>query len=268
MNLQLATISTPLAAPVITRARLRAANTASAAGAGRLLAQAITTARGAGVTGQVLCRADSAYYGWAFVGTAIRHKAWIAVTARVYPAVVKAISSIEEDSWTPIAYPNAVFDKAEDLGQRCRSHRDRFHRVHRATQGRTRGCHLVVRRVKRLQPLAGDGTEQGELFATYRHHAFITNSTLGLVEADERHRGHAVIEQVIAELQRRAAGTPAQREVRSQRRLGRPRGDRVQHRPCCGRYRPAPYALGDPADPDHQRARPNRLVVPPDREAA
>ena len=37
-------------------------------------------------------------------------------------------------------------------------------------------------------------------FATYRHHAFITNSTLGLVEADQTHRGHAVIEQVIAEL--------------------------------------------------------------------
>jgi hypothetical protein len=57
-----------------------------------------------------------------------------------------------------------------------------------------------VRRVKRLQPLAGDGTEQGELFAAYRHHGFITNSTLGMVEADQRHRDHAVVEQVIAEL--------------------------------------------------------------------
>jgi hypothetical protein len=54
--------------------------------------------------------------------------------------------------------------------------------------------------VKRLQPLASDGTEQGELFATYRHHAFITNSTLSVVEADQRHRDHALVEQVIAEL--------------------------------------------------------------------
>lgn len=61
-------------------------------------------------------------------------------------------------------------------------------------------CRLIVRRVKRLQPLASDGTEQGELFATYRHHAFITNSTLSTVEADERHRDHALVEQVIAEL--------------------------------------------------------------------
>jgi hypothetical protein len=50
LNLQLATISTPTAAPVIARARLRAGNTASATGAGRLLGQAIKTARAAGVT--------------------------------------------------------------------------------------------------------------------------------------------------------------------------------------------------------------------------
>ena len=48
LNVQVATISTPTAAPVIARARLRRGNTASAAGAGRLLAQAISTARAAG----------------------------------------------------------------------------------------------------------------------------------------------------------------------------------------------------------------------------
>lgn len=57
-----------------------------------------------------------------------------------------------------------------------------------------------MRRVKRIQPLASDGTAQGELFAAYRHHAFITNSDLPLVEADQRHRDHAIVEQVIAEL--------------------------------------------------------------------
>jgi hypothetical protein len=81
---------------------------------------------------------------------------------------------------------------------------------------------LVVRRVKRLQPLASDGREQGELFATYRHHDFVTNSTLkgelfatyrhhdfvtnstlSVVDADQRHRDHATVEQVIAELKSR-----------------------------------------------------------------
>ena len=62
------------------------------------------------------------------------------------------------------------------------------------------GCRLVVRRVRRLQPQASDGTVQGELFAAYRHHGFITNTTLSTIAADQHHRGHAIIEQVIAEL--------------------------------------------------------------------
>jgi hypothetical protein len=57
-----------------------------------------------------------------------------------------------------------------------------------------------VRRVKRHQQLASDGTGQGELLATHRRHAFIANSTLSMIEADERHRDHAIIEQTIAEL--------------------------------------------------------------------
>lgn len=201
LNIQLATISTPTAAPVIARARLRKGNTASATGAGRMLAQAIKTARAAGVTAKILARADSAYYGWAFIGTAIRHQAWFSVTARMNPAVLKAITGIDEDAWTPIAYPNAVFDEAE---QRWVSDAEVAEVPFVAFTGRRKAehvpCRLVVRRVKRLQPLASDGSEQGELFATYRHHAFITNSTLGLVEADQRHRDHALIEQVIAEL--------------------------------------------------------------------
>ena len=201
LNIQLATISSPLAAPVIARARLRKGNTASHTGAGRLLAQALTTARAAGVTGQVLCRADSAYYGWAFVGTALRRKAWFSVTARMNPAVVKAITSITEDEWTAIKYPNAVFDEAE---QRWVSDAEVAEVPFVAFTGRRKrehvACRLVVRRVRRFQPLTGDGTEQGELFATYRHHAFITNSTLGTIEADQRHRDHALVEQVIAEL--------------------------------------------------------------------
>ncbi len=56
LNVQVATICTPITAPAITRARLRK-------GCGRLLQQAISTARAAGVTGRVIARVDSAYYG-------------------------------------------------------------------------------------------------------------------------------------------------------------------------------------------------------------
>jgi Transposase DDE domain group 1 len=55
------TISTDLAAPVIAGMRLRAGKTGSGRGAGRMVAQAIATARAAGITGQILVRGDSAY---------------------------------------------------------------------------------------------------------------------------------------------------------------------------------------------------------------
>jgi Transposase DDE domain group 1 len=55
------TISTDLAAPVIAGMRLRAGKTGSGKGAGRMVAQAIATARAAGITGQILVRGDSAY---------------------------------------------------------------------------------------------------------------------------------------------------------------------------------------------------------------
>ena len=201
LNAQLAVVSTPLAAPVIAAARLRRGNSASAAGAGRLLAQAITTARNAGVKGQILARADSAYYGHAFVGTAVRAKVWFSVTARMNPQVKKAIAAIGEEQWRTIKYPHAIFDEAE---QRWISDAEVAEVPFVAFTSRRKAehvdCRLIVRRVKRLQPLASDGTEQSELFATYRHHGFITNSTLELVEADQRHRDHAIIEQVIAEL--------------------------------------------------------------------
>lgn len=206
LNVQLATISTPTTAPVLARARLRKGNTASATGAGRLLAQAITTAQAAGVTGRVLARADSAYYGWAFVGTALRHDAWFSVTARMTATVTAAITAIPADAWQTIQYPDAIWeeDPTTPAGGYWISHAQVAQMPFTAFTSRRKAehvpCRLVVRRVKRLQPRAADGTEQGELFATYRHHPFITNSTLGMVEADERHRDHAVIEQTIAEL--------------------------------------------------------------------
>src|SRR4051794_22065737 len=55
------TISTQHSAPVIAGMRLRAGKTGSGKGAGRMVAQAIATARAAGATGKILVRGDSAY---------------------------------------------------------------------------------------------------------------------------------------------------------------------------------------------------------------
>ena len=201
LNMQVAALSSPGRAPVITRARLRRGNVASAAGAGDLLTRSISTARAAGVTGQIMVRADSAYYGHNLVGAAVKHGAWFSVTARMNPAVTAAIASIPEQAWTPIRYPHAIWEETE---QRWISDAQVAEVPFTAFTGRRKGehvpCRLVVRRVKRLQPLAGDGSVQGELLTAWRHHAFITNSTLTSIDADQQHRGHALIEQVIAEL--------------------------------------------------------------------
>jgi Transposase DDE domain group 1 len=57
---------------------------------------------------------------------------------------------------------------------------------------------LIVRRVRRLNPRQDAG--QDELFPGYRHHAIFTDSPLPMLQAEAHHRGHAVIEQVFADL--------------------------------------------------------------------
>jgi hypothetical protein len=56
LNALLATLSTPAVAPVILGARLRRGATASVRGAGKLISDALATARRAGVTGQLVVR--------------------------------------------------------------------------------------------------------------------------------------------------------------------------------------------------------------------
>jgi hypothetical protein len=72
LNALLAVLSTPLSAPVIAATRLRRGSTNSARGAGKLLADALATARRAAATGRVLVRADSAYYGYDIINTCRR----------------------------------------------------------------------------------------------------------------------------------------------------------------------------------------------------
>lgn len=69
------TISTAESAPVIAGMRLRAGRAGSGKGAGRMIAQAISTARAAGATGPILVRGDSAYGSRAVIGACVRHNA-------------------------------------------------------------------------------------------------------------------------------------------------------------------------------------------------
>ena len=200
INALIATISTPDSAPVIAATRLRKGSVKSANGAARLVADAVQTARRAGAAGLMILRADSAYYGHDVIAAARRGGARFSVTARMDPAVKGAISMIEESAWTPIRYPNAIFDEAE---QRWISDAEVAETTFTAFTSRRKAEHitarLIVRRVRRLNP-ASVTAGQGELFDTYRHHAVFTDSPMTLLQAETDHRQHAIIEQVIADL--------------------------------------------------------------------
>ena len=105
-----ATISTTGSAPVIAGMRLRAGKTGSGKGAGRMVAQAINTARAAGASAQILVRGDSAYGTRAVVAACRRAGAQFSLVMTRNPAVERAIAAIDENAWTPVRYPGAVRD--------------------------------------------------------------------------------------------------------------------------------------------------------------
>ncbi len=216
LNALIGIVSTPLSAPVICATRLRKGSTNSARGAARLVADALKAAKAAGAggldgSGLVVLRADSAFYNHAVIATARRAKVRFSITARMNPTVSTAITGIDEDAWTPITYPNAVWDDEE---QRLISDAEIAEVPFVAFTSRRKTEHitgrLIVRRVKRLNPASntktktgtGDGAvaQQQELFAAYRYHAVFSDSPLTLVQAEKTHRAHAIVEQVIADL--------------------------------------------------------------------
>src|SRR6266480_4741032 len=98
LNALAATISTPLAAPVIAATRLRGGNAASSRGAARFAALAVTTARAAGCSGALVVRADSAFYSAAFTGAVRAAGAFFSVTVVMNAHVAAAIRSEEHTS--------------------------------------------------------------------------------------------------------------------------------------------------------------------------
>ena len=196
LNALLAVVSTPISAPLVAAARLRKGSTNSARGAARLVADALVTAKAAGATGVRVLRADSAFYGYDVIAAAIRQRSCFSITARQDSAIRRAIATIDPQAWTPIKYPNAIFDEDQ---QRWISDAEVAETTYTAFTSRPKAEHvtarLIVRRVKDLNP-----NHQNELFPAYRYHAVFTDSPLPMLAAEAAHRGHAIVEQVIADL--------------------------------------------------------------------
>jgi hypothetical protein len=180
-NPLIATLSTPLSAPVIAATQLRAGNAASARGAAWQVAEAIGTARGCGATGIVVVRADSAFYAKTVIWACRRNRARFPITARMDAKTRTACEAIPDQDWVDIKYPQAIWDEDEQRwisdAQIAEISFTAFDATRWAVTAR-----LIVRRVKRL---ADPG--QGELFDSYRYHAVFTDSPF-------------VLEQINAEL--------------------------------------------------------------------
>jgi hypothetical protein len=202
LNALIATVTTAHGAPVITGQRLRKGACGSARGAARIIGDTLATVtrlRGTAAVGKPLVRMDSAFYGHPAVAAAIRGGADVSVTVRLDPTVKAAIAAIDEHAWTPIEYTDAIYDettqrwisRAEvaEIAFTAFSSRKAAEQI----QGR-----LVVRRIPDLNPAPDNA--QATLFDTWRFHAFFTTTDADTVIADKIHRGHAIIEQVHADL--------------------------------------------------------------------
>jgi hypothetical protein len=197
LNALAATISTPLGAPVVAATRLRGGNAGSSRGAASFARQAVSTARAAGCSGTLVVRADSAFYSAVFTGAVRAAGAFFSVTVQMNTHVQAAIAAIGEGAWTPIKYPRAVWD--DQLGRWVSDAEvaEVSYTAFTSKKGQAITARLIVRRVKDLNRNAAGG--QQELFTAWRYHAVFTDSPFTLLQAEEQHRDHAVVEQVFAD---------------------------------------------------------------------
>lgn len=197
LNALAATISTPLGSPVIAGTRLRGGNANSARGAARFAAQAVGTARDTGCSGILVARADSAFYSAAFTGAIRAAGAFFSVTVQMNPHVRAAIAGIPDSAWKPIEYPRALWDDQLGCWVSDAQVAETEYTAFTSKRNKAITARLIVRRVKDLNRNAAQG--QDELFTVWRHHAVFTDSPFTLVQAEEQHRDHAVVEQVFAD---------------------------------------------------------------------
>ena len=157
-----------------------------------MVAQAVATARAAGVTGKILVRGDSAYGTRAVIGAARRAGAQFSLVWTKNAAVQRAIAAIPEDTWTPVRYPGAVQDP--DTGAWI-SDAEVAEIPYTAFASTTDAitARLIVRRVK-------DARHPDALFPVWRYHPFFTDTTDPVDIADITHRRHAIIETTFADL--------------------------------------------------------------------
>jgi len=164
----------------VLHARARKGAAHSARGALRFCEELIARARRAGATGEILIRADSAFYSGKVIAYLEAKGCLYSIAVTQHKRIAERIAGIPDSAWRPVPdYPETgICELAE------------------TTYGERR---LIVRRVH-LHAQEG----QEELFAYWRHFAFLTNREEDMHAVDAEHRRHAEVELAIRDLKDQA----------------------------------------------------------------
>ena len=164
----------------VLHARARKGAVGSGRGALRFCEELLARVRRAGATGEILIRADSAFYSHKVIAYLEAKGARYSISVPQNKRIAERIAEIPETAWRPVPdYPETgICELAE------------------TTYGERR---LIVRRVHLHAQ-----TEQTELFAYWRHFAFLTNREEDMHTVDAEHRRHAEVEPAIRDLKDQA----------------------------------------------------------------
>ena len=162
--------------------RLRKGQANTQRGALRFVEELLARVRRAGAAGQILLRADSGFWSMKVIARLREQGCRYSIGVRMHRSVSERIAQIPDEDFEPV--PDYSDSGVCELAE--------------TTLGAER---LIVRRVHLH---AQD--DQTELFAYWRHHAFITNRSEATHEVDREHRAHAQVELVIRELKDQALG--------------------------------------------------------------
>jgi hypothetical protein len=157
----------------VLHARLRTGSANTARGVVRFVDELLARLRRAGDPAAVVVRADSGFYQHRLMDRLSRAGVGFSITIHQRAPVRAAIEAIAAPAWWRIDYPAGEAHVAECV---------------------YRGRRLIVRRVRNHRG------PQGQLFPTWRYHAFVTNLAGSAWRLDAQHRAHAVVELSIRDL--------------------------------------------------------------------
>jgi hypothetical protein len=164
----------------VLHARLRKGS--SQRGAKRFVEELVARVRRAGAPAAMCLRADSGFWSHGLIDTLARLGVGWSITVTINRSIRAVIEAIDNDAWTPIAYPAG--GQAAVTETTYTSGRGPMRRSYR----------LVVRRSRLTDPA------QQALWPDWRYHAFVTSSTADPLTADRFHRDHARVELAIRDL--------------------------------------------------------------------